>query len=721
MSHCPSCGRYAGPHEACPYCGARLTGRTPIRVVKITAILLTTAGIAILWFAATRAEVPLIQIGQAGATTNMAYVRLQGRCTRAPSYDPESGYFSFWIEDDTGEIRVSAYRAETQQIIAENHVPALGDQVEVAGTLRVREDWLALTINVPEQLTISRAEPVNRDIGSIAPEDQYLRVRVRGQVRSVYEPYQGLALISVRDGTGSIPVAVSEDLVALSSISPTVRLGAHEEALTTGQPVEVTAAVSLYDGTPQLVPASLADIVPLSQPVPVAVEKHLGELTTTDVGRLVVVRGTVTQVDPFSAGVKVTLDDTTGTTIVLLWQSVYDALRAPAEPDVGAEVQVQGKVSQYRGELEVIPELPDDVQVLAAATASPAHTPIGALTVADVGRWVTLRGTLASPVSFSAGVRFPLDDGTGQIVLLMWQDVYENAPEGLGTGAQVIVTGQVAEYRGELELTGLNAGQIVVVSASEVPTPPPAPEPEARAASDAPPADVGQALTPDPTPTPTHVPTVTLPPMPEDTPTPVVEITPISAITADCIGEEVTVEGTVVGAASFSAGFKFTLDDGTGQITLLTWHAVYADCWDAAEINLGARVRATGQVGQDEGTLQLEPDFGGDVKAIEGAVARTTPREIGSLTGDDEGQRVTIEGEIIRVEGLSSAVKVFVGDTTGETLVFIWRTVLDHVANNTLLGTPGSRVRVVGTVEVYKGNLEIVPTLPNDVMVLGMP
>jgi hypothetical protein len=30
-------------------------------------------------------------------------------------------------------------------------------------------------------------------------------------------------------------------------------------------------------------------------------------------------------------------------------------------------------------------------------------------------------------------------------------------------------------------------------------------------------------------------------------------------------------------------------------------------------------------------------------------------------------------------------------------------------------------VRVVGAVEVYRSNLEIAPTLPSDVMVLGMP
>ena len=180
-------------------------------------------------------------------------------------------------------------------------------------------------------------------------------------------------------------------------------------------------------------------------------------------------------------------------------------------------------------------------------------------------------------------------------------------------------------------------------------------------------------------------------------------------------------EGTIVDTVSFSTGFKFTLDDGTGRIVLLMWHDVYDDCWDAPEINLGAKVLATGEVSQYEGELQIQPGFGGDVKAVEGAPPLVAQREIGSISNEEEGQRVTIKGEVVRVEGLSSAVKVFVGDETGEIVIFIWRNVLDRVVNNTGLGTPGSRVRIAGIVEVYRGNLEVVPTLPNDVEVLEIP
>ncbi len=562
-SHCPSCGRYVGPHEACPYCGAHLSGRTSIRIVKIVAILLATVGLVFLWFAATRAEVPLIYIGQAGATMNMAYVRLEGHCTRAPSYDPESDYLSFWIEDDTGEIRISAYRAETQQIIEQGRVPALGDLVEVAGTLRVREDLLALTINVPGQLEITRAEPVERQIGTIVSEDQYLRVRVRGQVREVRDPYAGLTLVTVRDETGSIPVAVSEDLVALGGITPT---------LSAGQPVEVVATVLLYGDTPQLVPASVADIVPLSQAVALAIEKQIGELITSDVGQLAVARGAVTQIESFSSGVKFTLDDGTGALVVLLWQSVYDALPDPAALDVGAEVQVQGEISQYRGELELVPELTEDVQVLATAPP-PAEVTVGALTTADVGRVVTLRGTLGPPDPFSSGVKFLFDDGTGQLTLLLWSNVFESATEGLGAGAQVVITGEVAEYQGELELIPRNGEEINVTGAGgTIPTPVSAP-----------------------------------------TPTPEAEVEIIGDVTVADVGQTLVLEGTLGPLETFSAGVKFSLDDGTGTIILLLWQNVYDAIPDVDLLVEGATIRVTGEIEEYQGELEIIPEADGMV------------------------------------------------------------------------------------------------------------
>jgi len=200
-----------------------------------------------------------------------------------------------------------------------------------------------------------------------------------------------------------------------------------------------------------------------------------------------------------------------------------------------------------------------------------------------------------------------------------------------------------------------------------------------------------------------------------------VTVTPIGRLGSDLLGQEVTVEGVVVDTGSFSSGFRFTLDDGTGQVVLLMWHAVYDDCREAAGLNQGARVRVTGEVSRYEGVLQVEPAGGGAVGVLEPAAAWADPRSIGSLSGVDEGQRVMIEGEVVRTEGREDWAKVFLSDGTGEIVVFIWRNILDRIPGNTGLGAPDSRVRVVGTVTVYRSNLEVVPALPYDVVVLGVP
>lgn len=175
--------------------------------------------------------------------------------------------------------------------------------------------------------------------------------------------------------------------------------------------------------------------------------------------------------------------------------------------------------------------------------------------------------------------------------------------------------------------------------------------------------------------------------------------------------------GVVISADSFSHGFKFVLDDGTGQVTLLMWHNVYDESWAAPELNLGATVRATGEIGEFEGELQIVPDFGGDVRVTAVAPSTAPTANIGDL-GNHMGQRVTITGQISRIEGTNSGAKLFVTDDTGEILIFVWHNILDRVQNNTALGTPGTRVRVTGVVQEFRSNREIVPTLPYDIVVL---
>jgi DNA/RNA endonuclease YhcR with UshA esterase domain len=223
-----------------------------------------------------------------------------------------------------------------------------------------------------------------------------------------------------------------------------------------GQGLVVTGTVTLYRDEPQIAPASVADLAvteapPLEVEESVAESYYLGQLTSDDAGARVRVAGKVVAFEGFKSGVKATLDDGTGEIVLLLWQDLYDALPAPRALDVGAEVAVEGEVSVYEDVLEIIPAAPEDIEVLVGA-AAPPWVDAGALTEADVGRIVRLRGVLKRPEAFSAGVKVPLDDGTGTVTVLLWSNIAADLSPAPEAGLPVEVTGEVALYRGAFEL-----------------------------------------------------------------------------------------------------------------------------------------------------------------------------------------------------------------------------------------------------------------------------
>lgn len=550
MSHCPSCGRFVGPYEACPYCGARQAPRLSLRAVKWGALLLATVGLALLWMAAVQAPLPRISIAQVSATMNFAYVEIAGRVVRAPTYNPDSRYLSFTVDDGTAQMRVWAFRNVVDDLRAREQIPGLGDRVVVAGTLRVREEDISLTLNLPEHLEILRPEAEGRTIGSITAADALRRVRVRGQVWDVREPYSGLTLITLRDATGAIDVAVDATLQYLTGDFRPPEVG---------QSLEVIAAVSLYRNTPQLAPSSVRDIVPLEETIPVAQRRPIGTLSAADKGRLVTVQGTVREAEPFSAGHRWVLDDGTGSVILLLWQDLYRALPDSSSLQVGAQLEATGEVWVYRNTLEIIPTRPDDVVPL---SPSARPLPIGALADEPLGATVTIEGAMKAAESFRDGFRLILDDGTGEIVLLLWLSVYDElaTPSDLRAGTRVRATGKLDEYRGQRQVVPIRGQDVIVTSAAASP----------------PRRD-------------------------------------IASITPADQGAPVAIEGTVTRSEPFSQGYRVWVDDGSGEVLLLLWENIYRRIAGRDRLVAGAQVQAVGVVAEYQGTLEIIPQLPGDV------------------------------------------------------------------------------------------------------------
>jgi len=469
MATCPSCGRYfSAGTSACPLCGARLSGRLTIRVMRFIALALAALSLVLLWWFAAHSPVPTLKIGQAQATMNLAYVRLQGQVARAPSLDPDSNTLSFWIADDTGELLVSSYRSTTEELIGRDQAPGVGDRVTAEGTLRVRPDSASLTLNSANALRVERAQPVSMNIGEIDPAGALRTATIRGQVRAVRSPYEGLTLITLRDRTGEIDVAVPEVVTQL--YGPIAELQP-------GQSVQATGAVTLYKDTPQITLARADALRASVDSIPVASLARADDLETR-AGQWVAVRGTVVKISPFSAGVKFTLDDGTGRADVVLWRDLYGVLSPTLQLAEGAQVAVQGEVSLYRGAVEILPELGADVTFIASASpfstlrpaSAPAPTPTRAvafllmsqLTPGDEGKLVSVRGKIVAAIPFSKGMKYQLNDTTGQVVLLLWQDVLDKAPNlaRLAKGVQVSVTGTVDVFDGEIEVVPESASDV---------------------------------------------------------------------------------------------------------------------------------------------------------------------------------------------------------------------------------------------------------------------
>jgi DNA/RNA endonuclease YhcR with UshA esterase domain len=79
------------------------------------------------------------------------------------------------------------------------------------------------------------------------------------------------------------------------------------------------------------------------------------------------------------------------------------------------------------------------------------------------GRVFTVRGTMGEPRSLMKGIIYPLNDGTGQIDLLLW-DRLVPGPERdrLEPGRTVKATGMIGEYKGALQIVPANPQAVIL-------------------------------------------------------------------------------------------------------------------------------------------------------------------------------------------------------------------------------------------------------------------
>lgn len=611
MTGCPTCGRYAGPNAICPYCGSPLDTSLTVRTLKVGSLVLAFIGVCILLFSAQKRAVPHYAIGDLNPAMNFAYVHVAGTVSRQPDIDAGSGALAFWMDDGTGELYVSAYRQEAQTLVVSGRVPRLGDRVELEGTLRLREDYNAITINLPEKLTIDHPLAELAKIGVLDKAWEGRSVRVEGLVRSIRKPYSGLTLVELRDETGSIEAAIPEEMFDPAG-------GTRFEDPKPGESLRVEGIVTLYRGDPQITlthPGGVERLPEVVDPVP---HREIVDINADDAGRMIRLSGVILSVKPFSAGTKLVLDDGSGTIDVVLWQD-FPGGAGDLEP--GLLVEVTGEIAFYQGAAEIIPETGADIQVT-GRMETPEATPTQAY-------------------------KMPEPTQTPHIV----------------TTATVSVSPTL-----ESRITVTSSATLTPTLEDEI----------------------------------TSTPTI---------PTPIpMAITSLGQIDQAAVGQVRTVRAEVVDAASIPSGFKFTLDDGSGRIVLLLWADVYAGVGDRYGLRPGAEVHVTGEVGIYEGEMQIEPEPAGVLvlQAGWGPPAETVPT---GSAGEHLGGTVRVQGQVVSSEAFGEDnLRLYVDDGSGAVQVILWNNVRGLVPDEwTIVGV---EIQVTGEVGEYRSAVQVTPALP---------
>jgi len=140
---CPSCERFIGPVDVCPYCDADSARNPVFRGLRYGAVLLAVTGLFFLHLAARHSEIPLIKVSEITPMMNFALVRVSGVIEKKAYIARKKGRVesvSFTVDDGSGQIRVAAYSALARSVVDGKRVPAINKKVVVTGSLNVSAD-----------------------------------------------------------------------------------------------------------------------------------------------------------------------------------------------------------------------------------------------------------------------------------------------------------------------------------------------------------------------------------------------------------------------------------------------------------------------------------------------------------------------------------------------------------------------------------------------------
>lgn len=501
---CPVCGAFVGPLSRCSSCGARIRHRISLRIFRWMSVLLATVGLALLWTASQRRDLPLVQVADIQPTMNFAYVRIQGRVVSDARVFQEGGRVNslrFSVDDGTGELDVRALRDHARVLADSDRVPQGGDRIELTGSLNISADTVSLWLQAPERMTLERATVEAASLGSLSVADDGRSVYVEARVLGVEAPPPGSRApwrIRIQDDSGEAAAVFFGDtfraladpslLVPDARIRGRARIGQYRGnlQLVLGRDLELSAGAApvvpegiVLNSLPQSAaapdtPAASAPAQPASQ-TPAVEPTRLADLSVAMTGRTVRVSGRVVRV--FSppaesrAPWRVELEADGGRGTIIYWTDVAGTL-GEAGPVPGELWEATGTVGLYREKIQIqvrngsdlrrleaapahaaVPEPPAGVAASPPAAAPVALTGLDQLTPALTGQTVRVSARLGPARPLRSGVAYALVGGATNLQVVLWDRFVPAASRSsMVEGAEVEITGLVKAFKDRLEI-----------------------------------------------------------------------------------------------------------------------------------------------------------------------------------------------------------------------------------------------------------------------------
>jgi hypothetical protein len=166
---CPSCERFIGPADTCPYCGSESAKSPILRKLRYTSLITAFSGLLLLYLISIHKTIPAIKISSIKPTMNFARVHISGRVEYdAKIYKKNNrvNYMSFLVNDGTDRILVSVYKNAAEKLVNINLIPEQNMQIGITGTLKIRpEGRTRLILQSEKELTtdLSRRRPAKAD------------------------------------------------------------------------------------------------------------------------------------------------------------------------------------------------------------------------------------------------------------------------------------------------------------------------------------------------------------------------------------------------------------------------------------------------------------------------------------------------------------------------------------------------------------------------------